>query len=403
MAAAVQACVHCGFCLPTCPTYRTDGQEMDSPRGRITLMKEVLQGDLSLEQAKPHLDACLGCLSCETACPSGVQYRDLISPFRAWANAKSPKPRLQRLWHRLLLATLPFPNRFEFVARLGAPFKWLAPLLPNKLAAPLDLLPSSLPKTEVLDEKYSPTAPPRGRVALLAGCAQQILAPGINLAAIRLLKAVGYEVSLPPEQGCCGAMAWHLGEDSSAVKMARQNVDAFSAQSYDAIITTAAGCGSAMHEYPLILAGTDRHEQALALVGKMQDVCQFLAAKSDLTFNATAQPMNVTVQDACHLLHGQKVSRELRSLLHRIPGVTIVESAEADMCCGSAGTYNLDHPHRAALIGQEKARHLTNAGAQLVVTGNIGCLMQLRAHLRDRLPVLHIVEFLAQHLSDTHK
>lgn len=392
MAAAVQSCVHCGFCLPTCPTYGLLGEEMDSPRGRIVLMKGVLEGTLPLKHAKPHIDACLGCLACETACPSGVAYRDLISPFRAWAATQAKPSLLQRLRQKTLLAVLPHPERFAIAAALGRLVRPFRQLLPAALRAPLDLLPPKRAAATPAATIHPAIGERRATVALLAGCAQQVLAPEIQEATIRVLQRQGVEVHVPPAQGCCGALAWHIGHSGTAAEQARRNLSAFAG--FDAVITNAAGCGSAMHEYPLILAGTPHEAAAHELARRTVDISVFLQG---LPFKApprAAKPVRVVLQDACHLLHGQQVQSAPRELLSRFPGVTLLEPEQPELCCGSAGTYNLDHPELAARLGRQKAARLMDTEPDVVVTGNIGCQTQLRAHLPESVPILHLVVLL---------
>ena len=256
-------------------------------------------------------------------------------------------------------------------------------LLPKAMQPMMDLLPPSMPKEEVLQERYEAIGERRARVALLAGCAQQVLAPEINAATIRVLQRQGVEVLVPRMQGCCGALAWHVGDEAQAKSCAKQNVYAFPTD-VDAILTNAAGCGSSLHEYPLIL-GT---EEAKTFASKVKDVAQFLF---DLGFKAPAQAkkqVTVAMQDACHLLHGQHVGSAPRRLLASIPGVTVRDVADTELCCGSAGTYNIDQPETAAELGRRKAESIESTGADVAVTGNIGCLMQLRSYVKI-MPVLH--------------
>ena len=397
MADAVQACVHCGFCLPACPTYQLMGEEMDSPRGRITLMKQVLEGSLPLEGALPHLDACLGCLSCETACPSGVEYRELISPFRALSEATRDRPLMEKLKRWLLLRLLPQPVRFEVAARLGMLAKPFARFLPPGMRTMLELLPAHLPNSEPLRERYVPQGKPRAKVALLAGCAQQVLAPEINRATIEVLLQNDVEVIVPRQQMCCGALAWHVGAHDDAVKCATQNVAAFP-DDVDAIITNAAGCGSCLHEYPLILSAADGDRSAELFARKAVDVAVFLDRIGCDPPLPVREKTIVAMQDACHLLHGQRVQSAPRWLLQSIGGIEIREIADADICCGSAGTYNIDQPALAAILGRRKVENLLATGARFAVSGNIGCITQIRSHMRTaKRPIMicHTMEFLA--------
>lgn len=397
MADAVQSCVHCGFCLPTCPTYQVLGEEMDSPRGRITLMKQVLEGTLPLEEAQPHLDACLGCLACETACPSGVQYRGLISPFRAMSEPRRDRALSDRLRRWVLLRLLPYPDRFEFAVRLGLLVRPLARFMPPSLRPMLDLLPAKMEAGGPLQERWQPPGKPRARIALLAGCAQQVLAPRINRATIAVLLANDVEVIVPRQQACCGALAWHVGAHDQAAACARQNVAAFP-DDVDAILTNAAGCGSCLHEYPLILSGTTDERAAGVLAKKAVDVAAFLVRIGLKPPADTGRQITVAIQDACHLLHGQHVQSAPRAVLQSIPGVALREIADPEICCGSAGTYNLDHPGVARELGRRKAAALIASGAEVAVSGNIGCLTQLHAHLSaagSPMRAVHTMELLA--------
>jgi glycolate oxidase iron-sulfur subunit len=381
MTDAVQACVHCGFCLAACPTYRELGQEMDTPRGRIVLMKEVLEGRLDWEDAKPHVDRCLGCLACEPACPSGVPYRDLLSPFRALAQSKFQRSFGERFRRFLASQTIPFPGRFRLAAKTARLAKPLRGLLPSLLRPMLDLLPASLPASQTWPALNTARGERRGRVALLIGCAQQVLDPDINTATIEVLTRNGIEVVVPAGQGCCGGLAWHTGDLAAAQAFARKNLNAFPSD-VDAILTNAAGCGSAMHEYHLALCGTADESRAEAFRARVLDVSVYLQ-KVGLREKPAgfARERKLAYHDACHLANAQGVRREPRELLRAIPGVQLLELADAHLCCGSAGTYNLDQPAIAASLGEQKARAVLASGAEAVVSGNIGCLTQLRSHL----------------------
>ena len=402
MAGAVAACVHCGFCLAACPTYKVLGEEMDSPRGRIVLMRDVLQGSLTPQEAAPYIDRCLGCLGCVTACPSGVAYGELLTAYRAHVEPARRRPWMERTTRWLVRQTLPYPARFRLAAqfgRLGLPFRrWL----PAPLSAMLGLLPAKLPPAGPPVPAVQPAiGQRRARVALLAGCVQQVLAPEINQATVRVLTAQGVEVIAPRNQGCCGALGMHTGDLNAARALAARNLRTFPAD-VDAIISNAAGCGSAMKEYPLLFQGTALEAEARAFARKVRDVSEFLDNLGlGAPFQPPPQPLTVAYHDACHLGHAQGIWGAPRRLLAAIPNLKLVEIPESDLCCGSAGSYNIEHPDIADQLGQRKARHILATGAQMVVTGNIGCLVQIRTHLRragQPLPVMHTVELMARAL-----
>jgi len=382
MALAVQTCVHCGFCLAACPTYHELGQEMDTPRGRIVLMKQVLEGTLAASAAQVHIDRCLGCLACEPACPSGVPYRDLISPYRAQVQQQLSRTWTEKIRRWLAANTIPFPNRFRLAlkgARVGRALGWL---VPAALRPMLAMAPAKVPAAITLPLVSPARGERRARVALLAGCAQQVLEPDINVATIDVLTRNGVEVMVPAEQGCCGGLSWHTGDLAAAQAFARRNLDAFP-NDVDAILTNAAGCGSAMHEYHLILRGTPDEARAEAFRKRVVDVSVFLA-RLGLREKPTgwATPRVVAYHDACHLANAQNVRTQPRDLLRAIPGLELKELANAHLCCGSAGTYNLDQPEIAASLGAQKAQAVIATGATVVATGNIGCLTQLSTHLQ---------------------
>lgn len=379
MAHAVSTCVHCGFCLAACPTYRELGQEMDTPRGRIVLMKQVLEGQLDWQAAQPHVDKCLGCLACEPACPSGVPYRDLISPFRALAAGKFERSSMARFIHWLAAQTLPFPKRFRLAALSSKLANVFDEFIPDAMRPMLALLPEELPPAESWPQVTPAHGERRARVALLLGCAQQVLDPDINTATIEVLTRNGVEVVIPQSQGCCGGLSWHTGDLGAAQKFARQNLAAFT-DDVDVILTNAAGCGSALHEYHLILRGTPDEARADAFRHRVMDVSVFLA-RLGLRQKPAERKMKVAYHDACHLANAQNVRSEPRELLRQIPGLELCELADAHLCCGSAGTYNIDQPDIAASLGEQKARAVLATGAEIVATGNIGCLTQLRVHL----------------------
>ncbi len=372
---------------------------MDSPRGRIFLMKEVLEGKLSPEAAQPHIDRCLGCLACQTHCPSGVQYGELLSPYRAWRKSQGD-PGGDRLRRALASLTLPYPSRFRWAMRLGRLGRKLNWMVPKRLRPMVELVPDVIPPARPIPEVSPATTARRGRVALLGGCAQQVLAPEINHAAVLVLNRNGFEVWNPPDQVCCGALSWHTGDDKRAMAFAQQNLNAFG-EEVDWIVTTAAGCGSALHEYPLMLAGTEAADRAKHFAKRAIDICEFLMKQGIEKPAGFKKPLKVAYHDACHLSHGQKVRSAPRALLRMLDGVELCELSETELCCGSAGTYNLDQPEIAAQLGRAKAEQVIATGADCLVLGNIGCMVQIRQHLRalgSNMPVMHTIELLAKAL-----
>jgi glycolate oxidase iron-sulfur subunit len=370
---------------------------MDTPRGRIVLMKQVLEGTLPWTAAQPHVDRCLGCLACEPACPSGVPYRDLLSPFRALAKDRFHLSSGEKLRRFLAAQTLPFPARLRVAVLAGRIAKPFRRLLPRVLRPMLDLLPAALPPAQSWPQVTPAQGECRARVALLTGCAQQVLAPDTNTATIEVLSRNGVEVVVPRGQGCCGGLAWHTGDLRAAQAFARRNLDSFPAD-VAAIVTNAAGCGSALQEYHLVLRGTPDEARAEAFRKRVLDVSVFLARLGlRALFRGYSRPQRIAYHDACHLANAQNVRREPRELLRAIPGVELLEMADAHLCCGSAGTYNLDQPGIAASLGRKKAQSVLATKADLVATGNIGCLVQFRAQLTalgSPLPVRHTMQVL---------
>lgn len=397
MASAVSTCVHCGFCLAACPTYRELGQETDSPRGRIILMKEVLEGTLSLEDAAPHIDPCLGCLACEPACPSGVPYRDLISPFRSLTEPRRKRNFGDKLRRTLAQLTLPYPHRFRLAAKTGRIAKAVSFLVPSPLRVMLDLLPPELPPAQTWPQINPAIGVRRGRVALLTGCAQSVLDPDINTATIDVLTKNGIEVVIPKNQSCCGALSWHVGNLRQAQKFAANNLNAFPSD-VEAIVTNAAGCGSGMDEYHLILKGTELESRAKAFREKVIDVSAFLIQLGDLRgIPDSGTKRRIAYHDACHLANAQGVRSQPRELLRMIPGVELLEISDGHLCCGSAGTYNMDQPQIAGSLGKQKADHVIATNADVVATGNIGCMTQLKTHLAKQessIEVRHTMQIL---------
>lgn len=401
MAHAVDACVHCGFCLPACPTYALLGDEMDSPRGRIVLMKEVLEGGLPLADAAPHLDRCLGCQACVTACPSGVPYGELITAFRGWSEPQRQRSALDRSKRWAILKALPAPRLFSVAARVGQFAKPLAPVLPAALRGPLDLLPETVPAMQPSPKVTPARGVQRGRVAFLVGCAQQALAPNFNAATLRVLARNGIEVVIPDGQGCCGAAALHTGARDEALKLVRANLDVFHPDDFDAILSNAAGCGAGLKEYPMVLHGEPDEARAKAFAAKVMDISEYL---NTLLQNGeleppvpASRPLTVAYHDACHLAHAQGVRAAPRALLRAIPGVRVLEVPEGDLCCGSAGTYNLEQPALAGQLGERKAKNILSTTPDLIASGNIGCHTQIQSHVRRQgspTPVLHTIEIL---------
>ncbi len=396
MAQEVKACVHCGFCLPVCPTYKVLGEEMDSPRGRIVLMKEVLEGNLSVEEAIPYVDKCLGCLACVTACPSGVQYGELLNPFRSYAEEQRKRDPLSRITRFMLNHILPFPKRFSkaaALARLARPFR---PLFPTTLRTMVDLLPSKLSPRSPFPAVYPAKGTQRARVALLTGCAQQVLAPQINWATLRVLSENGVEIVIPKDQGCCGALAMHGGEADQARGLALRNFTSFP-HDVDAVLTNAAGCGSGMKEYPLLFKDLPDEAEAHRFADRVQDVSVFLKDLGLKPPPPLAEPLRLAYHDACHLAHAQGVRREPRRLLESIPNLTLVEIPDGETCCGSAGTYNLEQPEIARTLGERKVGTILETKVDSVAAGNVGCIIQIQTYLEgqgESIPVLHTLEVL---------
>lgn len=396
MARAVGTCVHCGFCLPACPTYRVLGEEMDSPRGRIFLMKEVLEGRLAPQDAAPFVDRCLGCLGCVTACPSGVAYGELLVPYREHAAARVQRAWIDGLLRWLILETLPYPARFRMAWQLAWLIRPAWHLLPPRLRTMLDLMPRRLARRNPRTGAIPAQGARRARAAVLVGCVQCVLHPGIHEATVRVLARNGVEVLVPAAQGCCGALAMHAGEGRRARRLAQRNLSAF-AENVDAVITDAAGCGSAMKEYGLLFAGRPEERRARELARRVRDVSEFLDQLGPNPPPPLPRPTRAVYHDACHLLHAQGVREAPRRLLAQVGNLEVVEPADPEVCCGSAGTYNLEHPEVAAELGRRKVRSLLATEPDLVVTGNVGCMVQLEAHLRAAgrpVPVLHTVELL---------
>ncbi|MBM3557316.1 MAG: glycolate oxidase subunit GlcF [Alphaproteobacteria bacterium] len=390
--AILRKCVHCGFCTATCPTYVLLGDELDSPRGRIYQIKTLYEeGGAPPAETVKHLDRCLSCLSCMTTCPSGVDYMHLIDTARAHVERQVQRP-LAETWLRALLAWLvPRPWAFR-LALVGA--SWLGPLarwLPGRLGAMTALTPKDLQGPSSVDrpQVFPAVGPRRKRVALMAGCAQQVLAPRINEATIRLLTRLGCEVVIAKGSGCCGALAHHMGREAESHAAAAANVAAWRREldqgGLDAVVINASGCGTTVKDYGVML-GT---EEARAIAAKVKDVTELVA---DLGLpEGTGDGRVVAYHAACSLQHGQRVLTEPKALLARA-GFTVREVAEGHLCCGSAGTYNLLQPELASRLRGRKVANVEATGAAMVAAGNIGCMVQIGGG--TRLPVLHTVELL---------
>jgi glycolate dehydrogenase iron-sulfur subunit len=395
MARAVATCVHCGFCLPACPTYRVLGEEMDSPRGRIVLMKQALEGELSIPDVLPYVDRCLGCLACVTACPSGVRYGELLTPFRAKAETEA-RSRFSSLRQQALLRLLESPRLFRMAVRAGHLARPLGAIVPGRARQMLSLLPLSLEPAGELPTVVPASGPRRGRVALLSGCVQQVLSPDVNHATVRVLAANGIEVVVPPAQGCCGALALHAGHAAHARARAEALLAAMP-DDVDAVVTNAAGCGSAMKEYSELFRGTPLEDRARRFATRVRDVSEILDGVGLVRPLSLSTPMTVAYHDACHLAHAQRVRAAPRRLLSGVGNLTVREVPDSEICCGSAGLYNLEHPDVAEALGAAKARDIVSTGAEAVVTGNVGCLVQIAAHLEragHAIPVLHTMQVL---------
>lgn len=396
MAEAIEKCVHCGFCLAACPTYKLLGEEMDSPRGRIYLMKGVLEDKIEADEAQPFIDRCLGCMACVPACPSGVAYGDLLVSYRTLQEQSRLRPLSDSVARRLIIETLPYPRRFRLAMKSGKIGRTLQPFLPEAFASMLNMLPDKLPPPSPLPTMLPAQGDRRGKVALLSGCVQQALAPQINTAAARVLSANGVEVHIPAGQSCCGSILLHIGAESEARQIARRNFPLMP-DDVDAIITTAAGCGSGMKDYELLFKGQTDLQKASDFSSKVMDFSAYLAGLGLREPRGFAAKRAVVYQDACHLLHAQGLQSEPRDLLNQVPNLRLVDIPDAGICCGSAGTYNLDQPAIAEALGGQKAEAILAAEPDTVVSGNIGCITQIRKHLDlqgKNLPVMHIAELL---------
>jgi len=420
-------CVHCGFCLPACPTYQLWAEEMDSPRGRIYLVNQILDGAELTPAAAQHFDRCLGCMACMTACPSGVQYDQLIEAARVWTEeAALPAPGdgnrtdgsrtvRDRAARAAIFALFPYPRRLRAMIRplraaqrAGLDRRLARSSLPGRLSpalgAALKLAPPPSAGLRLgasgagrLPDRVAARGPRRAVVGMLTGCVQSVFYPRVNAATARVLALEGCDVIIPRGQGCCGALSMHAGREAEAVSFARRTIEAFERAGVDTIVVNSAGCGSAMKEYERLLSGDpDWAGRAAAMSGRVRDLSEFLAELGPV---APRHPLPVTAayHDACHLGHAQRITRQPRELLRAIPELTLVELPDAGTCCGSAGVYNLLQPEAASELGARKAKAVLDAGAPLLISANPGCSLQIAAALADRgerIAVAHTAEIL---------
>jgi glycolate oxidase iron-sulfur subunit len=404
----IDKCVHCGFCLPVCPTYVLWGQEMDSPRGRIYLMKLASEGAAEMNSNwVSHFDSCLGCMACMTACPSGVDYGKLIEATRAQIERKTERPQGEKLHRRFMFETFTRPDRLR---RMRLPLlvyqksglqavvreSGLLKLFPKKVQAMEALLPK-LGRREAVGEVTPAAGTKRRRVGLLLGCVQREFFPQVNAATTRVLAAEGCEVVAPQAQPCCGALLVHAGEEFAAVELAKKTIEAFESAGVDTIVTNAAGCGSNVKEYGHLLRDDpDYAERAKVFAAKCKDVSEVLA---ELDPRATRHElkMRVAFHDSCHLQHAQGVRLQPRALLSGIPGLELAEIPEAAICCGSAGIFNLVQPDAANELGDRKAQLIASLKTDVVATGNPGCILQMQSALArhgQKIPVVHTIQIL---------
>ena len=410
----VDDCVHCGFCLSTCPSYRVIGKEMDSPRGRIYLMDAINKGEANLDQATvQHFDSCLGCLACVTTCPSDVQYDKLIAATRPQVERNYPRNIFDRIYRQLIFSFFPYPNRLRpllipllIYQKLGLQTLVRKTKLLKKISPRLASMESILPEitAQSFQDKFPDVIPAQGkkryRVGVILGCVQRLFFSPVNEATVRVLTANGCEVVIPKTQGCCAALPAHQGQEKQAQSLAKQMIDSFAETDVDFIIINAAGCGHTLKEYGHILEDDPEYkEKAEAFVKKVKDIQEFLAAVG-LTAKLSPlqdEPLDLVYQDACHLLHGQQISLQPRQLLKEIPGVKLHEPIDAALCCGSAGVYNMLQPQVAEELGDKKANNLLNTGAKMIVSSNPGCSLQIKKHLEQKgkeMPLFHPMQLL---------
>ena len=400
----LRTCVHCGFCTATCPTYLLLGDELDSPRGRIYLMKDMLEsGKPASPEVVKHIDRCLSCLSCMTTCPSGVHYMHLVDHARAYIEATYTRPWHDRLLRWVLASVLPYPNRFRFAlgaAILAKPLKGVIgalPLLGIRLQAMIELASVKAPARSPFDQPgtFKAHGERRGRVAILSGCAQPVLKPGFNEAAIRLLNRHGVDVVQPKGEGCCGALVHHMGRDEEAHGFAKRNIDAWIAdmdgEGLDAIIITASGCGTTIKDYGFMFReDPDYAEKAARVSAIAKDITEYVTSLK-LMEPVRETDLVVAYHSACSMQHGQAIRTEPKTLLKQA-GFAVKDVPEGHICCGSAGTYNLLQPEIAAQLRARKVANIERTKPDLIATGNIGCMTQIGKG--TEIPIVHTVELL---------
>ena len=395
-------CVHCGFCTATCPTYVLLGDELDSPRGRIYLMKDMLEsGKPPTETVVKHLDRCLSCMSCMTTCPSGVNYMHLIDHARLHVEKTYTRPIIDRIVRVMIGAVLPHPSRFLFLLRLAKLARWISGVIPKRLRAMLMLAPSA-PSSSPLGSGpviWPAEGKRRKRVLLMQGCVQQVLAARINEATVRLLTRLGCEVIVAKGSGCCGAISHHVGQEKTTKRLMKANVDAWTYEidfdqasaNVDAIIVNASGCGTMVKDYAFMLRNDEAYAEKSQRISELtRDVSEFVS-EMDVLPNSDRVGLRVTYHSACSLQHGQEITATPQKLLAAL-GFNVSEPDEAHLCCGSAGTYNLMQPEIASQLRDRKVAHISRTLPDVIATGNIGCMIQIQDAVE--VPVLHTVELL---------
>jgi glycolate oxidase iron-sulfur subunit len=403
-----QECVHCGLCTASCPTYVETCNENDSPRGRIYLMRAVADGRLEMGPGvREHLELCLDCRACETACPSGVQYGRMIEPFKIALQKTAGSDEKGGLLQRWILHHLfPYPGRVKlalvparFLQRIGL-LGWmeragLTRLFPPTLRRMMAMLPVLGPSPRPLPRVLPAIGAKRARVALFRGCVADAMYPETNAATARVLQQNGCEVVVPEGQVCCGAIHYHSGEEGPALELARRNLATFPVEEFDAIIVNAAGCGAMLKDYAHILPAQEQ-ETARRFAAKVKDISEYLVALGPIPPRSSL-PMKVVYHDACHLCHAQQIRSQPRTLLAMIPGLQLVPLEESEICCGAAGSYNLTQPEMSERLGRRKMDHIEATGAEMVVTGNVGCILQIARQIKVRgssMRIAHPVDIL---------